>query len=49
VREAGQVLGSRVRVQVTKSKVAPAWQTAELAVMADCGVLAVSSAEHDAA
>jgi recombination protein RecA len=36
----GQVVGSRVRVQVTKNKVAPAWETAELHVTCDRGVLA---------
>jgi recombination protein RecA len=36
----GQVIGSRIRVQVTKNKVAPAWQTAELDVLADRGVVA---------
>jgi recombination protein RecA len=39
VREGGQVVGSRIRVQVTKNKVAPAWQVAELEVTDDRGVL----------
>jgi recombination protein RecA len=39
LREAGQVVGSRVRVQVTKNKVAPAWQVAELDVLSDRGVV----------
>jgi recombination protein RecA len=38
VRDSGQVIGSRIRVQVTKNKVAPAWQTAELQVHSDQGV-----------
>jgi recombination protein RecA len=41
VRAGGEVVGSRVRVQVTKNKVAPAWQVAELDVLSDRGVLAV--------
>jgi recombination protein RecA len=40
LRGGGQVIGSRVRVQVTKNKVAPAWQTAELDVLTDRGVVA---------
>jgi recombination protein RecA len=44
LRDCGQVVGSRVRVQVTKNKVAPAWQTAELHVLGDRGVLAVPEA-----
>jgi recombination protein RecA len=38
LREGGQVIGSRVRVLVTKNKVAPAWQSAELDVRSDRGV-----------
>jgi recombination protein RecA len=38
VRDGGQVVGSRVRVQVSKNKLAPAWQTAELEVRDDRGV-----------
>jgi recombination protein RecA len=45
LKEGGRVVGSRVRVQVTKNKVAPAWQTAELEVLSDRGVLAEASAE----
>jgi len=45
LRDGGRVVGSRVRVQVTKNKVAPAWQTAELEVRSDCGVLAEAGAE----
>jgi recombination protein RecA len=45
IREGGRVVGSRVRIQVTKNKVAPAWQTAELEVLTDRGVLAQASAE----
>lgn len=45
LRENGQVIGSRVRVQVTKNKVAPAWQTAELDVLGDHGVVAEASPE----
>ena len=44
VRDDGQVVGSRVRVQVTKNKVAPAWQAAELEVLGDRGVVAVPAA-----
>jgi recombination protein RecA len=40
LKDGGRVVGSRVRVQVTKNKVAPAWQVAELEVRSDCGVLA---------
>jgi recombination protein RecA len=45
LRDGGQVIGSRVRVQVTKNKVAPAWQTAELEVRSDRGVLAEPGVE----
>jgi recombination protein RecA len=38
LKEGGQVVGSRVRVQVTKNKVAPAWQVAELEVHSHRGV-----------
>src|SRR5918995_4437391 len=38
LRDGGQVIGSQVWVQVTKNKVAPAWQTAELEVRNDRGV-----------
>jgi len=40
LRDDGQVVGSRIRVQVTKNKVAPAWQVAELDVLTDRGVIA---------
>jgi recombination protein RecA len=40
LRDDGQVIGSRVRVQVTKNKVAPAWQVAELDMLSDRGVVA---------
>jgi recombination protein RecA len=43
LKEDGQVVGSRLRVQVTKNKVAPAWQAAELVVRSDQGVLAQAS------
>jgi recombination protein RecA len=39
IRDGGQILGSRIRVVVVKNKVAPAWQTAELEVRNDRGVL----------
>jgi recombination protein RecA len=39
IRDDGQVVGSRIRVVVLKNKVAPAWQTAELEVRNDQGVL----------
>jgi recombination protein RecA len=45
LRDGDQVIGSRVRVQVTKNKVAPAWQTAELDVRSDRGVLAEAAPE----
>jgi recombination protein RecA len=45
LKDGGQVVGSRVRVQVTKNKVAPAWQVAELEVRSDRGVLAEADAE----
>jgi hypothetical protein len=45
LRDGGEVVGSRVRVQVTKNTVAPAWQTAELEVRSDRGVLAEASPE----
>jgi recombination protein RecA len=38
VKDGGQVVGSRVRVLVTKNKLAPAWQTVELDMLADRGV-----------
>jgi recombination protein RecA len=44
-RDGGRVVGSRIRIQVTKNKVAPAWQTAELEVLTDRGVLAQASTE----
>jgi hypothetical protein len=39
------VVGSRIRVQVTKNKVAPAWQVAELDVTGERGVLAEAFTE----
>jgi recombination protein RecA len=45
LRDGGEVVGSRVRVQVTKNKVAPAFKVAELEVRSDRGVLAEASAE----
>jgi RecA/RadA recombinase len=45
LKHAGRVVGSRIRVQVTKNKVAPPWQVAELDVFTDRGVLAQVSAE----
>jgi recombination protein RecA len=45
VRDGGRVVGSRIRAQVTKNKVAPAWQAAELDVRNDRGVLAELSPE----
>jgi recombination protein RecA len=45
VRDGGEVVGSRVRVQVTKNKVAPAWKVAELDVLSDRGVVADTTAE----
>jgi recombination protein RecA len=38
LKQGGRVVGSRLRVQVTKNKVAPAWQVAELEVHSDRGV-----------
>jgi recombination protein RecA len=43
LKDGGQVIGSRVRVQVTKNKVAPAWQIAEVDVLSDRGVVAEAS------
>jgi recombination protein RecA len=43
LKEGGRVVGSRVRVQVTKNKVAPAWQVAELEVRSDQGVADASA------
>jgi recombination protein RecA len=45
LKDDGQVIGSRVRVQVTKNKVAPAWQIAEVDVLSDRGVVAEASPE----
>jgi recombination protein RecA len=39
LKDDGQIVGSRVRVLVVKNKVAPAWQTAELEMCNDRGVL----------
>jgi recombination protein RecA len=39
IRDDGQILGSRIRVVVVKNKVAPAWQTAELEVRNNRGLL----------
>jgi recombination protein RecA len=38
LKDSGQVVGTRIRVQVTKNKLAPAWQSAELEVRDDRGV-----------
>jgi recombination protein RecA len=40
LKDGGQVVGSRIRVQVTKNKLAPAWQTIELELLSDRGVFA---------
>jgi recombination protein RecA len=45
LRDGGEVVGSRVRVQVTKNKVAPAWQVVELEMRSDRGVVAETSVE----
>jgi recombination protein RecA len=45
VRDGGQVTGNRIRVRVTKNKVAPAWAVAELEVLSDRGVLAEARPE----
>jgi recombination protein RecA len=45
LRDGGKVVGSRVRVQVTKNKVAPGWQVAELEMRSDRGVVAEASTE----
>ncbi len=45
LRDGDQVVGSRVRVQVTKNKVAPAFKVAELDVRSDRGVLAEANPE----
>jgi recombination protein RecA len=49
LRDGGQVVGSRVRVQVTKNKVAPAWTVAELDVLTERGVLPEPSREQASA
>ena len=38
LKDGGQVVGTRIRAQVTKNKLAPAWQSAELEVRDDRGV-----------
>jgi recombination protein RecA len=43
VKDAGQVLGTRVRAQVVKNKLAPAWQACELELHADHGLSAEAS------
>jgi recombination protein RecA len=45
LRDGGQIIGSRIRVQVTKNKVAPAWEVAELDVLSDRGVVAEAGPE----
>jgi recombination protein RecA len=40
VKDAGRVLGTRVRAQVVKNKLAPAWQAADLELHADHGLSA---------
>jgi recombination protein RecA len=45
LKDGSQVIGSRVRVQVVKNKVAPAWQTAKLDVLNDRGVVAEAGPE----
>jgi len=39
LKENSLVIGSRIRVQITKNKVAPAWQATELHVFSDRGVV----------
>jgi recombination protein RecA len=45
LRNGDRVVGSRVRVLVVKNKVAPAWQTTELEVCSDRGVLGEAGLE----
>jgi recombination protein RecA len=45
LKNGGQIIGSRVRVLVVKNKVAPAWQTAELEVRNDRGLLEEAGTE----
>jgi recombination protein RecA len=45
LRDGGEVIGSRVRVQVAKNKVAPAFRVAELAMRGDRGVVAEPAEE----
>jgi recombination protein RecA len=45
LRDGGQIVGSRIRVLVVKNKVAPAWQTAELQVRSDRGMLGEAGPE----
>ena len=47
LKDSGQVVGSRLRVQVNKNKLAPAWQTAELEVHHDRGVCGQASQLED--
>ena len=49
LRDGGQILGSRIRVLVVKNKLAPAWQTAELEVHNDRGLLGHAGPEADSA
>jgi recombination protein RecA len=43
VKDAGQVVGTRVRAQVVKNKLAPAWQACELELHTDHGLSAEAS------
>jgi recombination protein RecA len=45
LKEGGRVVGTRLRVQVTKNKVAAAWQVAKVEVRSDRGVLVEASPE----
>jgi recombination protein RecA len=40
IKDAGQLVGTRVRAQVVKNKLAPAWQACELELHADHGLSA---------
>jgi recombination protein RecA len=47
LKDGGHVVGTRIRVQVTKNKLAPAWQSAELEVHQDRGVCGQANQPED--
>jgi recombination protein RecA len=46
VKDGGQVVGTRVRAQVVKNKLAPAWQSCELELHADQGLCGEAALVH---